>query len=89
MMTESRDEWIKKRAYEIWEKEGYPAGRDAAHWEQAAAERVAMEISGLGSLEAKPKAKRKPAAAKVSGNGAAVPPPAKRATPRKAAAAKV
>ena len=34
-MADSRDELVKKRAYEIWEAEGRPWGRDAEHWQQA------------------------------------------------------
>lgn len=29
---------IRERAYEIWEEEGRPEGREAQHWQQAAAE---------------------------------------------------
>ena len=28
-------EYIQRRAYELWESEGRPAGRDQAHWLQA------------------------------------------------------
>jgi hypothetical protein len=28
-------ERIRQRAYEIWEREGRPEGREQAHWEQA------------------------------------------------------
>ena len=61
-MLESRDEWIKKRAYAIWEEEGYPVGRDGIHWEQASGERIALEKSDgkESKLGAKSKAKRKP-----------------------------
>lgn len=83
-MTESRDEWIKKRAYAIWEEEGYPQGRDAAHWEQAGKERAALEKTAVG-IEVKPKAKRKTAAA--ASNGAATLAP--KTTSRKSAAPKV
>ncbi len=34
-MTESVYERVKKRAYEIWEDEGRPWGRDMLHWERA------------------------------------------------------
>lgn len=58
-MLESRDEWIEKRAYAIWEAEGYPSGRDAVHWEQASQERIALERSTGKDKKsaAKPKAK--------------------------------
>lgn len=37
-MESSREERIRQRAYEIWERDGRPHGRDAEHWQQAAAE---------------------------------------------------
>ncbi|MBB3285468.1 MULTISPECIES: DUF2934 domain-containing protein [Rhizobium] len=85
-MLESRDEWIKKRAYAIWEEEGHPFGRDVEHWERASGERIALDESAAIAIggEAKPKAKRKPtaAAAKVVAK-----PTAKKAS-KKAAVAK-
>ncbi|ENN88795.1 hypothetical protein RHSP_82858 [Rhizobium freirei PRF 81] len=62
-MLESRDEWIKKRAYAIWEEEGYPSGRDVMHWQQADSERVALEksVGKESKLGVKAKATRKPA----------------------------
>jgi hypothetical protein len=32
---ESLQERIQRRAYELWEREGHPEGRDRAHWQQA------------------------------------------------------
>ncbi|AYG62953.1 DUF2934 domain-containing protein [Rhizobium jaguaris] len=67
-MLEPRDEWIQKRAYAIWEEEGYPSGRDTVHWEQASKERIALEKS-IGKdekIDVKPKAKRKAADALTS-----------------------
>ncbi|MDL2405952.1 DUF2934 domain-containing protein [Rhizobium calliandrae] len=60
-MLEPRDEWIQKRAYAIWEEEGYPSGRDTVHWEQASNERIALEksVSKDEKIDVKPKAKRK------------------------------
>ncbi|MGO4637129.1 DUF2934 domain-containing protein [Mesorhizobium sp. 2RAF45] len=56
---DSRDERIKRRAYEIWEREGRPAGRDQEHWDQAVQEieaegpeterREAAPVVGVGS----------------------------------------
>lgn len=63
-MAEAREEWIKKRAYALWEEEGHPTGRDSIHWEQARAEHDALKRaskSGNGK-EAKPRAKRATAA---------------------------
>ncbi len=91
-MTESRDEWIKKRAYAIWEEEGYPTGRDAVHWEQASKERAAVEKTAPHGIEVKPKAKRKtPPTVSVASNGAAAAATQAAATkraPRKPAIAK-
>ena len=88
-MTESRDEWIKKRAYALWEEEGYPTGKDAAHWEQATKEHGAMEKTAPDGLKVKPKAKRTAAPKASTGNGAApiVAAAAKR-SPKKAATVK-
>lgn len=36
-MTE-RDEWIRDRAYALWEEAGRPHGQDGEHWRQANAE---------------------------------------------------
>ena len=30
-----RDQRVRDRAYEIWEQEGRPAGREREHWERA------------------------------------------------------
>ncbi|WP_448204681.1 DUF2934 domain-containing protein [Azospirillum sp. sgz302134] len=37
-MQGDREERIRHRAYEIWEREGQPEGRGDAHWAQACAE---------------------------------------------------
>lgn len=89
-MLESRDEWIKKRAYAIWEEEGYPSGRDAMHWEQASGERIALEKKAgkESKLGAKSKAKRKPTiavAAAVSEKADKPAKPAAKRTSKKAA----
>lgn len=34
-MREDREDWLRQRAYAIWEAEGHPAGREHAHWAQA------------------------------------------------------
>lgn len=44
-MSESVYERVKKRAYEIWEEEGRPWGRDAIHWEQAHREIAAASLA--------------------------------------------
>lgn len=37
-MTDTDEDLIRKRAYEIWESEGFPEGREYSHWEQAVRE---------------------------------------------------
>jgi hypothetical protein len=63
-MTETREEWIKKRAYSLWEEEGHPTGRDSIHWEKARKERETLERSAASKdgSEVKSKAKRTPTA---------------------------
>ncbi|MBZ9920832.1 MULTISPECIES: DUF2934 domain-containing protein [unclassified Mesorhizobium] len=39
-----KEELIKRRAYEIWEREGRPPGREQEHWDQAV-----QEIEAEGS----------------------------------------
>lgn len=45
-MTPDEDERIRQRAYELWEREGYPEGREFEHWMQAKMD-VASEDSPL------------------------------------------
>lgn len=40
---DTREERIKRRAYEIWEREGRPTGREQEHWDRAV-----QEIEGEG-----------------------------------------
>ncbi|WP_245482810.1 DUF2934 domain-containing protein, partial [Mesorhizobium sp. M7A.F.Ca.ET.027.03.2.1] len=44
LAMDSREEKIKRRAHEIWEQEGRPAGREQEHWDQAV-----QEIEAEGS----------------------------------------
>jgi hypothetical protein len=44
-MTSNRNERIRIRAHEIWEREGRPEGRQAEHWEQAERE-IESETGG-------------------------------------------
>jgi len=48
-MPDDRDERIRRRAHEIWEREGRPHGKDAEHWERAA-----REIDGEAAAAAQP-----------------------------------
>ncbi|TAU74463.1 DUF2934 domain-containing protein (plasmid) [Rhizobium leguminosarum] len=83
-MAETRDEWIKKRAYALWEEEGHPTGRDSIHWEQARHERDTLEGSAASSdgKEVKPRAKRSVTGSKTNGG---VTPAPKRTASRKTA----
>ncbi|MGX9993653.1 DUF2934 domain-containing protein (plasmid) [Rhizobium sp. Z1P35] len=83
-MAETREEWIKKRAYTLWEEEGYPIGRDSIHWEQARHERDTLDGSAASSnrKEVKSKAKRSVTGSKTNG---VVTPAAKRTASRKTA----
>ena len=56
-MSPDKEALIRKRAYEIWEREGWPHGRDREHWDQAA-----REIAAEGAPAA-PKRARKAAPA--------------------------
>lgn len=38
MIGKDRQEEIRRRAYWIWEEEGFPAGEDLRHWSMAEAE---------------------------------------------------
>jgi hypothetical protein len=49
-MADSDEDWIKRRAYELWEAEGYPTGKDSEHWEQARLEYATMKpVAGTSS----------------------------------------
>ncbi|OHV78820.1 DUF2934 domain-containing protein [Rhizobium sp. LCM 4573] len=37
-MGDHREEWIAKRAYDLWELAGHPDGQDHEHWSQASYE---------------------------------------------------
>ncbi len=34
-LTETERDQIRRRAHALWREEGYPQGRDRAHWEMA------------------------------------------------------
>ncbi|MBB4346526.1 DUF2934 domain-containing protein [Aliirhizobium cellulosilyticum] len=43
MMAASQENWIKHRAYQLWEQEGYPSGKDMEHWERAKLEYATLK----------------------------------------------
>ncbi len=55
MEQRSRDEYIRERAYQIWEKEGRPFGNHDRHWQQASEEwstaEAAYHQGGLASSD--------------------------------------
>ncbi|WEX10435.1 DUF2934 domain-containing protein [Chelativorans sp. AA-79] len=55
-MTTEREDRIRRRAYELWEQEGRPEGREWDHWVQAAREVEAEEggHAGPGGAEIPP-----------------------------------
>jgi hypothetical protein len=55
-MPPDRDERIRQRAYEIWEREGRPHGRDEEHWRMALDELV-EEFSEASVTQAVPAAR--------------------------------
>lgn len=73
----SREQIVRDTAYAIWEAEGKPDGRSAAHWREAEA-RVAA------SIEKAPAPAKPPAKGKVS--AAAGEAPAQAKAPAKAGA---
>jgi Protein of unknown function (DUF2934) len=40
------EEWIRHRAYALWEEDGCAHGKDGAHWEQARREYETLSASG-------------------------------------------
>lgn len=50
----NQDERIRERAYQIWEAEGRPEGREAEHWKQASDDVTHFDKPGnplAGSVE--------------------------------------
>src|SRR5689334_12089519 len=88
-MADDRDQRIRDRAYQIWEREGRPEGRHDEHWRRAA-EEIEAEARPKAATAAKPAAQQpaaptppaepaKPAAkAKTTKPGTAPDAPAKR-----------
>jgi len=90
----SENEAIARRAYEIWEAEGRPHGRDREHWEAAAKElgspapmpsgyTDAEGLTAPGGTSGKPAARRKKADPAPGAEPTAATKPARRkgATP--------
>ena len=52
-MSDDRERKIRERAYETWQKEGEPHGRDVEHWHRAAGE---VDEHGASEADARPDA---------------------------------
>ncbi len=76
-MSDDKQSIIGNRAFEIWQREGCPDGRSAAHWQQAEAE-IAAEEAQKGNP-------KKKAAEKSRAAGKAKPEAVKPEAPKKAA----
>ncbi len=44
-MADTEEDWIRKRAYALWQEEGSPHGKDAEHWEKARREYAAFALT--------------------------------------------
>ncbi|MFB2553528.1 DUF2934 domain-containing protein [Ensifer soli] len=53
-MSNERLDWINRRAYQIWEENGRPDGRDQDHWNQALREREELEGAAEQALTVEP-----------------------------------
>jgi hypothetical protein len=51
MDDQDRQERIRRRAHEIWEREGRPDGQHEAHWQKAAQELESETDNGTPSLQ--------------------------------------
>lgn len=69
-MQDDREDRIRQRAHEIWEREGQPEGKHDEHWAQATAE-IAAEDDGKGSGTASKGKAGKAATAKRAGKAEA------------------
>ncbi|MGR3463774.1 DUF2934 domain-containing protein [Limimaricola sp.] len=45
-MADDREERIRQRAYDLWQREGAPEGRDQDHWHEAVAQIDAEDATG-------------------------------------------
>src|SRR5436305_8946907 len=70
VMADDFDERVRQRAYEIWESEGHPHGREQQHWERARRE---LADQRAPAADDKPRSQTEPAgtARAPSGNDVA------------------
>jgi len=65
-MTADLHDQIRQRAFQIWQAEGHPEGRDFEHWLQAEAELNGAPAEDKPKKAAAPKAAPKAAAPKAA-----------------------
>ncbi|MFD1746788.1 DUF2934 domain-containing protein [Rhizobium helianthi] len=81
-MADSED-WIKHRAYELWEAEGRPHGKHDEHWKQATAEFHAKHNGKSPAAGLKAQTKRKaPAKAEPAASDPSIQTSAKSRKPK-------
>ncbi len=54
MIQQDFDEAVRRRAYEIWMREGCPSGREHVHWAQAAEEIESEAMTAQAAPEPEP-----------------------------------
>lgn len=52
-MSDGREDRIRERAHELWQREGSPEGREQDHWQQAERE-IDAETTGEGETAGEP-----------------------------------
>lgn len=67
-MPQGDEDRIRRRAYELWEREGRPEGRQSAHWEQAR-----EDVARQGDGAALPRNGRADEPDSAKGGGAILP----------------
>lgn len=78
-MATDRQERIRHRAHEIWEKQGRPHGADYQHWDQATRE---IDAEDVAAKKPAAKAAPKPAKSAVKAASPAKKVPAKAKAPK-------
>lgn len=79
MTTQDQRDRILVKAYEIWEAEGRPQGRDMEHWMKAELEIGTNKAKAKAKPAAKKPAAKKPAAKKPAAKKPAAKKPAAKA----------
>jgi len=80
-MNTAIEERIRTRAYELWEAEGRPEGREIEHWLQAVQELHSEERDAVGVASSRPPRTR--SAATTAGAAKPAARPARTATARR------